>query len=59
LRTPLSAHAKLHISRSTKSSIVSLDIGETMSNYGAIDQTGVASLVSRPTLSSTGSLYLC
>ena len=57
LRTPPSAQAQPHISRSTDSSIDSWGAGETMSDSGAIDQTGVVSPVSRPVPSSTGSLY--
>ena len=38
-------------------SILSSGAGETMSDSGAIDQTGVAAPVSRPMPSSTGSLY--
>ena len=57
LRTPPSAQAQPHISRWAASSIVSLGIGETMSDSGAIDHTGMVSPVSRPAPSSTGSLY--
>ena len=58
LRTPPSAHAQPHISRlADDSSMVSSGAGGTMSESGAIDHTRVASPVSRPTPSSTGSLY--
>src|SRR5712691_4844184 len=55
--TPPSAQAQPHISRSTDNSIASSGAGETMTDSGAIDHTGVVSPVSRPASSSTGSLY--
>src|ERR1044071_2919754 len=57
LRTPPSAHAQPHISRLDDSSIFSCGVGETITDSGAIDQTGMTLPVSPLLSSSTGSLY--